>query len=440
MLHGPGTYISGGLCAAIAIGLATWQIVNHLQHYSSPVFQRYIVRIIFMVPVYAVSAFLSLVLPRQAVYFDTVRVIYEAFVIYTFLNLCLGYVGGAGEVEVKMNGHVLQPSILACTCCLPPLTVNGQFVKHCKQGTLQFTLLMPILGILSVILFATGHYTPGNWGPSNGYLYITIVYNITYSVALFALFVFYKGARDLLAPFNPMLKFVLVKAVVFFTFWQGILIAILVGTQAIPVAEDGTKLQNLLICLEMLPAAIGMFFAFPYQEYISEDGVGGGLPAVGNAMHAINIHDVASDTVHQFAPTYRDYVLYSDSHVQGNDDGEAKPHKTYRAKTFVPVGATNEKMESGLLQNMEMGSAAGWSQDEGKASPDAAADNSDTKIERHDDVTKPNESPDLTFINSDSPSAGQPTQQSSPQPTPSHSQGEDKRQNSAGPAWADVDL
>ncbi len=46
--------------------------------------------------------------------------------------------------------------------------VNGHFVKQCKQGALQFVLLMPILGILSVILFATGHYTPGNWGSSNG--------------------------------------------------------------------------------------------------------------------------------------------------------------------------------------------------------------------------------------------------------------------------------
>ena len=46
------------------------------------------------------------------------------------------------------------------------------------------------------------------------------MYNITYSVALFALFVFYKGAHTLLAPFNPMLKFLLVKSVVFFTFWQ----------------------------------------------------------------------------------------------------------------------------------------------------------------------------------------------------------------------------
>ena len=52
------------------------------------------------------------------------------------------------------------------------------------------------------------------------YLYITIVYNITYSVALFALFMFYLGTHEMLAPFNPLLKFILVKSVVFFTFWQ----------------------------------------------------------------------------------------------------------------------------------------------------------------------------------------------------------------------------
>lgn len=52
------------------------------------------------------------------------------------------------------------------------------------------------------------------------YLYITIVYNLTYSVALFALFMFYLGTHEMLAPFNPLLKFILVKSVVFFTFWQ----------------------------------------------------------------------------------------------------------------------------------------------------------------------------------------------------------------------------
>ena len=36
--------------------------------------QRFIVRIIFMVPVYAVSSFCSLIFPHGAIYFDTVRI------------------------------------------------------------------------------------------------------------------------------------------------------------------------------------------------------------------------------------------------------------------------------------------------------------------------------------------------------------------------------
>ena len=49
---------------------------------------------------------------------------------------------------------------------------------------------------------------------------------------------------------------------------QGILLAILVGTGAIASAEDAGNVQNLLICLEMLPASIAMFFAFPHSEYL----------------------------------------------------------------------------------------------------------------------------------------------------------------------------
>ena len=52
------------------------------------------------------------------------------------------------------------------------------------------------------------------------YLWITIVYNLTYTMALYALVLFYMGTHELLAPFNPMLKFTVVKLVVFLTFWQ----------------------------------------------------------------------------------------------------------------------------------------------------------------------------------------------------------------------------
>jgi hypothetical protein len=46
------------------------------------------------------------------------------------------------------------------------------------------------------------------------------VYNVTYTVALYALLLFYMGTHELLRPFRPLLKFVLVKSVVFMTYWQ----------------------------------------------------------------------------------------------------------------------------------------------------------------------------------------------------------------------------
>jgi hypothetical protein len=54
-----------------------------------------------------------------------------------------------------------------------------------------------------------------------GYLYVTVIYNISYTVALYGLFLFYSATKELLAPYYPLLKFFTVKSVVFLSFWQG---------------------------------------------------------------------------------------------------------------------------------------------------------------------------------------------------------------------------
>lgn len=41
------------------------------------------------------------------------------------------------------------------------------------------------------------------------------------SLALYALFLFYFATRELLQPFEPVLKFLTIKAVIFLSFWQG---------------------------------------------------------------------------------------------------------------------------------------------------------------------------------------------------------------------------
>lgn len=48
-------------------------IVQHLRYYSRPVHQRYIVRIILMVPIYAIYSVLSLIFFTKQVYFALLR-------------------------------------------------------------------------------------------------------------------------------------------------------------------------------------------------------------------------------------------------------------------------------------------------------------------------------------------------------------------------------
>jgi hypothetical protein len=85
---------------------------------------------------------------------------------------------------------------------------------------LQFVILKPFLVAVTLILYAKGKYMDGNFSPKQSYLYLNIIYTISYTLALYALALFYVACKDLLQPFNPVPKFIIIKSVVFLTYWQ----------------------------------------------------------------------------------------------------------------------------------------------------------------------------------------------------------------------------
>ncbi|KAL4636346.1 hypothetical protein ACB092_03G000500 [Castanea dentata] len=365
------------ICTVGAIVLAVRHIYRHLMNYTEPTYQRFIVRIIFMVPVYALMSFLSLVLPAASIYFNSFREVYEAWVIYNFLSLCLGWVGGPGAVVLSLSGRVLKPSWYLMTCCFPPIPLDGRFIRRCKQGCLQFVILKPILVAVTLILYAKGKYEDGNFSPNQSYLYLTIIYTISYTMALYALALFYLACKDLLQPFNPVPKFILIKSVVFLTYWQGVLVFLAAKSGFIKDAEEAAEFQNFIICVEMLIAAVGHLYAFPYKEYAGANiGVSRGL--TGSLAHALKLNDFYHDTVHQFAPTYHDYVLYN--HNEG-DEGTRK----YRSRTFVPTGPEmesvrrNKHMFGNKLDDIQLSSLSSSSSSTPK-NPDTVTDSTQSDV------------------------------------------------------------
>ncbi|KAL2078056.1 hypothetical protein ACEWY4_025741 [Coilia grayii] len=312
-----------------ALLITCHQIYMHLRFYSSPNEQRHIVRILFIVPIYAFDSWLSLLFftnDQYYVYFDTVRDCYEAFVIYNFLSLCYEYLGGESAIMAEIRGKPIESSCIYGTCCLWSKAYSIGFLRFCKQATLQFCVVKPLMAMVTVILQAFGKYRDGDFNVASGYLYVTIIYNISVSLSLYALFLFYFATRALLSPYSPMLKFLMVKSVIFLSFWQGMVLAILEKCGTIPQISsaevsvgEGTVAagyQNFIICIEMFFAALALRHAFTYKVYMDKrldpQGRCAPMKSISSSLkETMNPGDMVQDAIHNFSPAYQQYTQQS---------------------------------------------------------------------------------------------------------------------------------
>jgi hypothetical protein len=65
-----------------------------------------------------------------------------------------------------------------------------------------------------------GQFREQDFSLQYGYFWITLILNLSISYALVTLVLFYNTLRAKLLPFDPLPKFLCVKAIVFFAFWQ----------------------------------------------------------------------------------------------------------------------------------------------------------------------------------------------------------------------------
>eukprot|EP00117_Sycon_ciliatum_P007916 scpid64365/ scgid10844/ Transmembrane protein 184A len=211
---------------------------------------------------------------------------------------------------------------------------SSGFLRFCKQATLQFCFVKPIVAIITIILKADNKYSEGNWEPSKGYLYQTIVYNFSISLALYALILFYYATRDLLKPYDPVLKFITVKFIIFLSFWQGVFLSVaqyfnMFGRHGNGAFAKG--IQNFLICMEMAIAALMLHRSFPVTPYCQSGEPklptrapsAGGLrqkeKIVKNFTDTLNPTDVISDIRRSFDPRYKPYVQHPNTDEEGKE-------------------------------------------------------------------------------------------------------------------------
>ncbi|KAM8843093.1 transmembrane protein 184C isoform 2-T2 [Synchiropus picturatus] len=288
---------------------------------------------------------IALKYPSIAIYVDTCRECYEAYVIYNFMTFLLNYLENQYPNLVMMLEVQEQQKHLPPLCFCPPWPMGEVLLLRCKLGVLQYTVVRPVTTVIALICQLCGVYDEGNFSSKNAWTYLVIFNNMSQLFAMYCLVLFYRALREELSPIKPVGKFLCVKMVVFVSFWQAVFIALLVKVGVISeertwdwqsVEAVATGLQDFVICVEMFLAAIAHHFSFTYKPYIQEAEE---VSCFDSFMAMWDISDVRADISEQVRNVGRTVM--------------GRPRKSYFGE------AQDDSERSGLLSSSSQNAISG---------------------------------------------------------------------------------
>jgi len=308
---------SCGMFTILVILVSGYHLSQHFRHMHSPVVQRKIMAVLWMTPIYSLASWLSLVFESAEPYLSVIREFYESYCVYIFLSFLIAVLGRGDRRAVidlleQRADQLSRPDKCRCgpkfwrrcwrSCrdkCgkrgrvpnpsdtqnpnvqvdelgnyVSPARIKAEAVlDQCQMYAMQFVLLRPLTAIAWLVsnkLFEPTQFLD----PTCPQLYITIVTNCSIFFAFRGLVRFYHATSSNLAWCNPWPKFMCIKGVVFMTFWQKMMLSLIVNLgfpDKFDSQEDANDFimlsQNFLICLEMLFSAVAHCFVFSTDEW-----------------------------------------------------------------------------------------------------------------------------------------------------------------------------
>lgn len=280
--------LTGGIFLVATLLAVTIEVKEHVAVWSAPKMQRHVVRILLMSPVYALASFVALLAPWMHVVLATVREIYESIVIWSFTFLVIQYVDSLAASMLCTTAELLAskaqvPHVWPFSRVLAPWPMGEPLLRSIEFGVVQYVCVRPITALCGLFAYPFGLYRHGDLRPNTLFLWTTIINSISQGYAIYSLVMLYRSVRlELDAKgVRPLSKFILIKGIVFATFWQGIIVAICIHFGVIQRtivldADDSdallaTRVTNFLVLSEMPVFAVCQAYAFSSAEFAVAD-------------------------------------------------------------------------------------------------------------------------------------------------------------------------
>eukprot|EP00980_Cylindrotheca_fusiformis_P016705 scaffold5024_cov136-Cylindrotheca_fusiformis.AAC.34 len=261
---------SAAVLVAGTLVLSVRLVYLHFMHWYMPSVQKYVVRIIWMVPIYSIQSWLSLEFRNSRIYIDAVRDLYEAFVIASFVYYLIELLGGQDELVRTLRLKARNDPATAAHLgdhgyflnhVLEPWELGVEFMLQCKHGVLQYVVAKTVATVLTFVCQWLDIYGEGEFRWNVTYPYLAFLLNISVMYALYCLVkLFYAVKDDLRYPidWHPLGKFLCVKGA------HGIIVD--AGNWTGEQVANG--LIDYCVCIEMVGFAIAHSYTFTYTEYL----------------------------------------------------------------------------------------------------------------------------------------------------------------------------
>lgn len=174
-----------------------------------------------------------------------------------------------------------------------------------------------------MILKFAGKYEDGKFATDNGYTYISFLYNLSVFISLYSLGLLWSCLSFDLASFRVTSKFLCIKGIIFFSFWQSLVFSFMVSplhwiTSLGPVQDPdyiSLALQDASVCFEMVIFALWHAEAFSWKDYVEKYGgkYQARVPVVYAIRDVIGGKDVWFDSITTIRGKGYDYRLFEPS-------------------------------------------------------------------------------------------------------------------------------
>ncbi|KAM3434357.1 hypothetical protein NHJ13734_006047 [Beauveria thailandica] len=334
--------ILAGACTALACLVSFIHIWRHATHLSVPRQQVKVMRVIALVPLYAIVNLLCICFPQAQVYLDPILELIQALCLASYFMLLCEYIsphnegrdGFFSQIEIKdkkAEGGLVQDGV-------------KWFAQRCFM-IFQYWVVALGIAIATIVTQVAGVYCQYESKTNFAKLWLSIAATLSSGMAIAAVLLVAIQLKTHMPDLNPMTKLIAIKLVVGLAFLQQILFWILQSTHVLKETDTLTYadlhygIPSLLSCLEMVPISLIMFWAYPVGPYKLESLVArgaergetqhwaptsyqGGFLGIRAFFSMLNPLNVIKATFAAFAISARDY---SSSKFNRNDSGS----KTY---------------------------------------------------------------------------------------------------------------